>query len=90
MSLDRTIPQLVAEPVRIEFGPRDAQFGFLIGIARAEIRPLIDSVFPFADAKAAISHFESADRLGRVVIENSAYDRVDDGPVTAAALYKPM
>lgn len=33
MSLDRTIPQLIAEPVKIEFGLTDAQLGIFIGIA---------------------------------------------------------
>lgn len=33
MSLDRTIPQLIAEPVKIEFGLTDAQLGAFIGIA---------------------------------------------------------
>lgn len=33
MSLDRTIPQLVAEPVRLEFGLTDAQLGSFIGVA---------------------------------------------------------
>lgn len=33
MSLDRTIPQLIAEPVKTEFGLTDAQLGIFIGIA---------------------------------------------------------
>lgn len=33
MSLDRTIPQLVAEPVKLEFGLSDAQLGIFIGVA---------------------------------------------------------
>lgn len=33
MSLDRTIPQLIAEPVKIEFGLTDGQLGIFIGIA---------------------------------------------------------
>lgn len=33
MSLDRTIPQLVAEPVKREFGLSDAQLGVFIGVA---------------------------------------------------------
>lgn len=33
MSLDRTIPQLIAEPVKTEFGLTDAQLGMFIGIA---------------------------------------------------------
>ncbi len=33
MSLDRTIPQLIAEPVKTEFNLTDAQLGIFIGIA---------------------------------------------------------
>lgn len=48
------------------------QFAALMdAVARAEIRPAIDSVFSFAEAKKAISHYEKGDRFGRVIIEIS-------------------
>lgn len=37
--------------------------------ARAGIKPVIDRVFPFAEAKAAFRHLESGTHFGKVVIE---------------------
>ncbi len=37
-------------------------------IAQHELRPVIDKVFPFAEARAAYRHLESAAHLGKVVI----------------------
>ena len=37
-------------------------------LAAREIRPLIDTVFPFADTPAAYRHLESQRHMGKVVI----------------------
>jgi NADPH:quinone reductase-like Zn-dependent oxidoreductase len=37
-------------------------------LAEKQLRPVIDRVFPFADAPAAYRHLESATHFGKVVI----------------------
>ena len=37
-------------------------------IAQTMLKPIIDSVFPFAEAKAALRHMESASHFGKIVI----------------------
>jgi len=37
-------------------------------IALHKLRPVVDRVFPFADAVAALKHLESATHFGKVVI----------------------
>jgi NADPH:quinone reductase-like Zn-dependent oxidoreductase len=37
-------------------------------IAEKQLRPIIDRVFPFADAPAALRHLEAAGHFGKVVI----------------------
>jgi NADPH:quinone reductase-like Zn-dependent oxidoreductase len=37
-------------------------------IAEAKLKPVIDSVFPFAEAPAALRHIESAMHFGKIVI----------------------
>jgi NADPH:quinone reductase-like Zn-dependent oxidoreductase len=37
-------------------------------IAQSQLKPVIDSVFPFADAPAALRHMESAGHFGKIVI----------------------
>jgi NADPH:quinone reductase-like Zn-dependent oxidoreductase len=37
-------------------------------IGQARLKPVIDSVFPFAEAPAALRHMESAGHLGKIVI----------------------
>jgi NADPH:quinone reductase-like Zn-dependent oxidoreductase len=37
-------------------------------VAQAQLKPVIDSVFPFAEAQAALRHMESATHFGKIVI----------------------
>ena len=40
-------------------------------IAQHRLRPVIDRIFPFAEAKEAYRHFESRGHFGKVVISHS-------------------
>ena len=39
-------------------------------IIQAKLKPVIDSIFPFAEAPAALRHMESAAHFGKIVISN--------------------
>jgi len=41
---------------------------FVRGLERTKLRPIIDRVFPFAEARAAYEHLASAQHLGKVVV----------------------
>ena len=55
----------------ISVGDRAGLLELLRVVAAAGVRPIIDKVFPFDDAKGAFSHLEGAGHLGKVVIRVS-------------------
>ena len=53
----------------ISMGPRTHFEALLSAMATAEVHPVIDSVYPFADFRDAYRHLESAKHVGKVVID---------------------
>ena len=49
-------------------GPRAMFLAMNLFIERYELRPVVDKVFPFADAVAAFRHLESGNHFGKIVI----------------------
>ena len=52
----------------IHVGSRDMFAAMNRAIANAKLKPVIDRVFDFADAKAAYMHQQSGSHLGKIVI----------------------
>jgi NADPH:quinone reductase-like Zn-dependent oxidoreductase len=53
----------------IYVGSRDLFEAMNRAIALHKLRPVIDRVFPFEEAKAALMHLESGSHFGKVVIQ---------------------
>ena len=53
----------------VSIGPRVTFEALLSAMATAEMRPVVDSVFPFADYKAAYRHLDGGSHVGKVVID---------------------
>ncbi|OWK38379.1 zinc-dependent alcohol dehydrogenase family protein [Fimbriiglobus ruber] len=49
-------------------GPRAMFLAMNLFIERHQLRPVVDKVFPFADATAAFRHLESGNHFGKIVI----------------------
>jgi NADPH:quinone reductase-like Zn-dependent oxidoreductase len=47
-------------------GPRDAFESLVRAIAAHELRPVVDRVFPLADARAALEHLASGEHFGKI------------------------
>jgi NADPH:quinone reductase-like Zn-dependent oxidoreductase len=54
----------------ISVGSRAASEAMNRAIALHRLRPIIDRVFPFAEAQEAYRHFESRAHFGKVVISH--------------------
>jgi NADPH:quinone reductase-like Zn-dependent oxidoreductase len=52
----------------IHVGPRDMFAAMNRAVAEAKLKPVIDRVFPFAEAKAAFAHQASGSHFGKIVI----------------------
>jgi len=50
-------------------GPRTVFESLLGAIARAELRPVVDRIFPFEEVKEAFAHMESGQHFGKVCLE---------------------
>jgi D-arabinose 1-dehydrogenase-like Zn-dependent alcohol dehydrogenase len=46
--------------------------GLLALLAKTGVRPVIDSVHPFSDARAAFERLHSGDVFGKVVLDHTA------------------
>ncbi|WP_434631691.1 zinc-dependent alcohol dehydrogenase family protein [Chromobacterium sp. CV08] len=55
---------------RIAVGHREGLEAMLRAIGRQRLRPVLDRVFPFDDARAAWEHFAARRHFGKVVIEH--------------------
>ncbi len=53
----------------IYVGSREMFEGMNQAIAEAGLKPVVDRVFPFAEAKAAYQYLQSGSHFGKVVIE---------------------
>lgn len=56
---------------RLFVGSRSALEGMLAAVATHRLKPVIDKVFPFAEAHAAYRHFQQGDIFGKVVIDGA-------------------
>jgi NADPH:quinone reductase-like Zn-dependent oxidoreductase len=50
-------------------GNRAMFSAMLAAISSESIRPVIDRIFPFAEAPAALAHMRSGSHFGKIVIE---------------------
>jgi NADPH:quinone reductase-like Zn-dependent oxidoreductase len=55
----------------IGIGPRTSFEALLAGMAASEVRPVIDSVYPFSQHRAAYERLASGNQVGKVVIDVS-------------------
>ncbi|MEO9385339.1 zinc-binding dehydrogenase [Chromobacterium phragmitis] len=55
---------------RIAVGHREGMEAMLRAIARHQLRPVVDRVFPFGDARAAWEHFLARRHFGKVAISH--------------------
>jgi NADPH:quinone reductase-like Zn-dependent oxidoreductase len=53
----------------IHVGPRDMFAGMNRAVAESKLKPAIDRVFPFADAKAAFTYQAGGSHFGKIVIQ---------------------
>jgi NADPH:quinone reductase-like Zn-dependent oxidoreductase len=58
----------LATILRVFVGSRASLEAMLKAVAAQRLRPVIDRVFPFAEARAAFSYFFAGDVFGKVVI----------------------
>ncbi|RRH89320.1 NAD(P)-dependent alcohol dehydrogenase [Mesorhizobium tamadayense] len=56
---------------RVFVGSRSALEAMLAAVATHRLRPVIDRVFPFAEAREAYRHFQQGDIFGKVVIDGA-------------------
>lgn len=56
---------------RLFVGSRNGLEAMLAAIAMHRLKPVIDKVFPFAEARAAYRHFQQGDVFGKVVIDGA-------------------
>lgn len=55
----------------IGIGPRTSFEALLAGMAASEVRPVIDSVFPFSQYRAAYERLATGNHVGKIVVEMS-------------------
>ncbi|TPI14053.1 NAD(P)-dependent alcohol dehydrogenase [Mesorhizobium sp. B4-1-3] len=56
---------------RLFVGSRSALEAMLAAVATHRLKPVIDKVFPFAEAREAYRHFQQGDVFGKVVIDGA-------------------
>jgi NADPH:quinone reductase-like Zn-dependent oxidoreductase len=56
---------------RLFVGSRNGLEAMLAAVATHRLRPVIDKVFPFAEAREAYRHFQQGDVFGKVVIDGA-------------------
>lgn len=56
---------------RLFVGSRNGLEAMLAAVATHRLRPVIDKVFPFAEAREAYRHFQQGDVFGKVVIDSA-------------------
>ncbi|RWB22173.1 MAG: NAD(P)-dependent alcohol dehydrogenase [Mesorhizobium sp.] len=56
---------------RVFVGSRSALEAMLAAVATHRLKPVIDGVFPFAEAREAYRHFQQGDVFGKVVIDGA-------------------
>ncbi|WP_217577641.1 NAD(P)-dependent alcohol dehydrogenase [Mesorhizobium sp. GbtcB19] len=56
---------------RLFVGSRSGLEAMLAAVATHRLKPIIDKVFPFAEAREAYRHFEQGDVFGKVVIDGA-------------------
>jgi len=56
---------------RLFVGSRNGLEAMLAAVAMHRLRPVIDKVFPFAEAREAYRHFQQGDVFGKVVIDGA-------------------
>ncbi|MBZ9868072.1 NAD(P)-dependent alcohol dehydrogenase [Mesorhizobium sp. CA15] len=56
---------------RLFVGSRNGLEAMLAAVATHRLKPVIDKVFPFAEAREAYRHFQQGDVFGKVVIEGA-------------------
>ena len=70
-SHDLNIPLIVMQNLRLQgvtVGSRDQMEEMCRAVALGKLKPVIDKVFPFAEAKAAFAHMASGQHFGKVAI----------------------
>ncbi|MCW5731257.1 MAG: NAD(P)-dependent alcohol dehydrogenase [Alphaproteobacteria bacterium] len=68
---DLAIPLVVMQNIRLQgvtVGSRDQMEAMCRAIARLGVRPVIDRIFPFAEAKDAFAHMAAGRHFGKVAI----------------------
>jgi NADPH:quinone reductase-like Zn-dependent oxidoreductase len=56
---------------RLFVGSRNGLEAMLAAVATHRLKPIIDKIFPFAEARAAYRHFDQGDVFGKVVIDGA-------------------
>lgn len=56
---------------RVFVGSRNGLEAMLAAVATHRLKPVIDRVFPFAEAREAYRHFQQGDVFGKVVIDGA-------------------
>lgn len=59
----------IAQIAGIAIGPRTSFEALLCAMAAAEVRPVIDQVFPFAEYREAYRRLQSGNHVGKVIID---------------------
>jgi D-arabinose 1-dehydrogenase-like Zn-dependent alcohol dehydrogenase len=52
-------------------GNRNGLEAMLSAVGKHQLKPVIDKVFPFADAREAYRHFQQGDVFGKVIIDGA-------------------
>jgi NADPH:quinone reductase-like Zn-dependent oxidoreductase len=56
---------------RLFVGSRNGLEAMLAAVATHRLKPIVDKIFPFAEARAAYRHFDQGDVFGKVVIDGA-------------------